>query len=61
MSQKWMVQLCHMGFPIQFESLLSTHGAEMGMLGDMDVAVSVLSRFSIRIEAETGNGMNTIA
>ena len=39
------IHIC--GLLVQFESLLSTHGPEAGMLGDMDVAVKLLKEFKL--------------
>eukprot|EP01094_Clydonella_sp_ATCC50884_P018724 TRINITY_DN3515_c0_g2_i1.p1 TRINITY_DN3515_c0_g2~~TRINITY_DN3515_c0_g2_i1.p1 ORF type:complete len:1473 (-),score=252.58 TRINITY_DN3515_c0_g2_i1:1080-5219(-) len=43
-------QVISVGYLIHFESLLSTRGAENGMLGDMDVAVRFLQHCSIRLK-----------
>ena len=37
------------GFLAQFESLLSTHGSEMGMLGDMAHVITLLHQFSFQL------------
>ena len=37
-------QYAEIGFLVEFESLLSTYGSEMGMLGDFDRSVSMLSQ-----------------
>jgi len=49
----WVRQLLDIGYLIHFESLLSTHGSEIGMLGDMDVAVKLLGRVMFRLERES--------
>ncbi|XP_070554323.1 inositol polyphosphate-4-phosphatase type I A-like isoform X2 [Ptychodera flava] len=42
-------QISHIGILLQFESLLSTYGDEMGMLEDMIVAVDDLNDVTIRL------------
>ena len=43
-------QLVHVGILMEFESLLSCHGDEIGMIEDMAVAVADLSHVSFKIE-----------
>lgn len=43
------------GFLVQFESLLSTRGKELAMLGDFDVAVRALRNFRFRIVSVTAD------
>jgi len=45
----WFQQILSIGFLFQSESLLSTHGAEAGMLGDMEVAISSLKHYVFRL------------
>eukprot|EP00035_Acanthoeca_spectabilis_P039896 m.65711 g.65711 ORF g.65711 m.65711 type:complete len:1070 (-) comp9779_c0_seq1:860-4069(-) len=44
-------QIYQIGFLVQFESLLSTQGKEMGMIEDMSVAVEDLRGVSFRLES----------
>eukprot|EP00008_Paramoeba_atlantica_P005167 CAMPEP_0201484656 /NCGR_PEP_ID=MMETSP0151_2-20130828/8824_1 /ASSEMBLY_ACC=CAM_ASM_000257 /TAXON_ID=200890 /ORGANISM="Paramoeba atlantica, Strain 621/1 / CCAP 1560/9" /LENGTH=369 /DNA_ID=CAMNT_0047868429 /DNA_START=268 /DNA_END=1377 /DNA_ORIENTATION=+ len=43
-------QYYDVGILVHFESLLSTMGGELGMVGDMDVSVRMLSRIVVKIE-----------
>ena len=40
----FMQQLSHLGFLAHWESLLSTHGEEMGMLEDCSAAIDELNK-----------------
>jgi hypothetical protein len=42
-------QLATVGFLVHFESLLSTYGSEIGMLGDMEYAVRSLGLFAFAV------------
>ncbi|RHY43407.1 hypothetical protein DYB30_008013 [Aphanomyces astaci] len=44
-----LLQWSEIGFLFQVESLLSTHGNEIGMIEDMSVALDALSRVSFRL------------
>ena len=50
---KFFQQILHCGLLVQFESLLSTHGSEIGMLGDMNVAVQLLDHFHLQLIPRT--------
>jgi len=43
-------QIVQIGILMEFESLISCYGDEMGMLEDMDVAIKDLANVSYRIE-----------
>lgn len=51
--QLFLRQILEIGFLFSVESLLSTYGAEAGMLGDMDAAVKELSKVSITLRRTT--------
>jgi hypothetical protein len=48
------------GYLVQFESLLSTRGAEATMLGDFDIAVRLLDGFRIRLIPSICGGTTTM-
>jgi len=53
-----MEQMTKVGYLFQVESLLSTHGSEMGMLEDMSVAIKDLAMFSFQIMDSSSFGSN---
>ncbi|KAL0970608.1 hypothetical protein UPYG_G00244380 [Umbra pygmaea] len=57
----FLLQLCETGLIAQFEGLLSTYGDEVGMLEDMEVGVSDMSKVSFRItEAKSDQPSNLL-
>jgi hypothetical protein len=51
-----MENLCALGILVQFESLLSTHGKELGMLADMYCAVRCLDNVQFQIHCNSNKG-----
>eukprot|EP01103_Thecamoeba_quadrilineata_P016874 TRINITY_DN5781_c0_g1_i3.p1 TRINITY_DN5781_c0_g1~~TRINITY_DN5781_c0_g1_i3.p1 ORF type:complete len:543 (+),score=88.94 TRINITY_DN5781_c0_g1_i3:1205-2833(+) len=51
-------EMASLGFLIEFESLLSTHGAELAMLGDMCVAIKYLRNCCFRISRQLEENMS---
>lgn len=51
-------QLLHCGLLVQFESLLSTHGSEIGMIGDFDVVCKLLEHFHIQFVDDDSKLLN---
>ena len=41
-------QIASIGLLVEFESLLSTHGIEIGMLGDLDATIHLLGHFYVQ-------------
>ena len=48
-SKHYLTQLQELGFLIHWESLLSTHGDEMGMLEDFIVAIHDLNQLKFKV------------
>ena len=51
--QEFLKQLAQIGVLMEFESFLSCHGDEMGMLEDMAVAVADLDHVSFKLVTKT--------
>lgn len=47
----FMQQLMQLGFLVHWESLLSTHGDEIGMLDDFIVAIHDLNMMSFKVSS----------
>ena len=54
-------QIARIGLLMEFESLISCHGDEMGMLEDMDIAIKDLVNVRCRIEKLTSKTTDAVS